>query len=439
METEQKIIHTGRTGPLEQKGKKRKRAIAILIIIVLAVGIGIGFRTIGMEKTVTVSNYTKAVVVQQNMVSTVEASGTVVYPTQVTIVSPEEGYVDQLYVSEGDEIALSDVLCVIDIPELDDEIDDLNINLTKERVALEELILNYKYSILELERSTDRLIDDVTEAEEEAETLKSLAQLKSSRESDYEDSLDNLELLQEELQDTTSDLEKERQAKDLAIRKQEAVIAQMEINLAQALEDLDDSRVKSPISGHVMSINESLSVRGSELSESEELFIIANMNEVYLDLDVYEQYVSQLQVGSRMLVTVGTTSFEAEITHIGKIATMDSDGLSAMITVRAVPAQDVSLTMGASAVATITLGSKENTLILPRASYLTTGSQKYVYKVDGDKAYKTTVTFGEIQGSQVEVLSGLEAGDTIISSGYQDFIDQDVISISQKENKNDKT
>jgi hypothetical protein len=42
------------------------------------------------------------------------------------------------------------------------------------------------------------------------------------------------------------------------------------------------------------------------------------------------------------------------------------------------------------------------------------------------------VTFGEIQGSQVEVLNGLEAGDTIISSGYQDFIDQDVISISQK-------
>jgi len=431
METERSIIHAEKTVPVEQKGKKRKRMIALISVLLLAAGIGIWFRSIGMEKPVSISEYTTAAVTKQNMLTTVEASGTVVYPIQVTIVSPQEGYVDELYVSEGTEISPADVLCVIDIPDLDDEIDDLNISLTKERLALEELELSYSYSILELERSIERLTEDVAEAEEETETLKSLARLKSSRESDYEDALDSLELLQEELEDTASALEKERQAKDLAVRKQEAVITQLEINLAQAEEDLEDSRVRSPIAGHVMSINESLSVPGSELSESEELFIVADMEEVYLDLDVYEQYVSQLEVGSLMLVTVGTTSFEAEITHIGKIATMDSDGLSAMITVRAVPVEDISLTMGASAVATITLGIKEDALILPRASYLTTGSQKYVYRIDGSEAYKTTVSFGEIQGSQVEILKGLNAGDTIITSGYQNFIDQDVITISQ--------
>ena len=431
METEHRIIHSGKVSPVEQKGKRRKRIIAVISILLITAGIGIGFRTVGMEKNVAVSGCTTATVTKQNMLTTIEASGTVVYPTKVTIISPQDGYVDQLYVSEGSEISPSDVLCVIDIPDLDDEIDDLNISLTKESVSLEELTLNYKYSILELERSIYRLTEDVAEAEEETETLKSLARLKSSRESDYEEAQDNLKLLREDLEDTASDLEKELQARDLAIRKQEAVIAQLETNLAQAEADLEESRINSPISGHVMSINESLSVPGSGLSESEELFIVADMEEVYLDLDVYEQYVGQLEVGSRMLVTVGTTTVEAEITHIGKIATMDSDGLSAMITVRAVPVEDVSLTMGASAVATITLGVKEDTLILPRGSYLTTGSQKYIYKIDGSEAYRTEVSFGEIQGSQVEIINGLKAGDIVITSGYQDFIDQDVITILQ--------
>jgi multidrug efflux pump subunit AcrA (membrane-fusion protein) len=70
------------------------------------------------------------------------------------------------------------------------------------------------------------------------------------------------------------------------------------------------------------------------------------------------------------------------------------------------------LTPGASAVAGIPLGIRENTLLLPSGgAYLTTGGQKYIYIVENSKAYKTNVISGEIQGSQIKILNGVKSGD----------------------------
>ena len=154
---------------------------------------------------------------------------------------------------------------------------------------------------------------------------------------------------------------------------------------------------------------------------------MADRREVYIDFDVYEQYVSLLEIGGDMTVTVGTSTMEAEITKIGKVATMDTDGLAAMIEVRAVPLTEQTLTPGASAVATITLSVQNDVLTLPRGSWLTTGGQEYVYVVDGNRAVKTEVVLGEIQGTDVEILSGLKAGDEVITGSYQNYIDQDEV------------
>jgi len=80
-------------------------------------------------------------------------------------------------------------------------------------------------------------------------------------------------------------------------------------------------------------------------------------------------------------------------------------------------------------VATITLGTTTDSLVLPRGAYLTTGGQKYVYKVNGTTAKKTAVEFGDMQGNKVVVTKGLEAGDRIITTGYTSFIDSDTVEL----------
>lgn len=429
MVPERKIIHVDEVAPRSSKKKKIRTGIIAAGLLLAVAAVFFLFRNSGREETVSVRDYTVSQVSRGTLVSTTEAGGTVVLPVTLTLTSPQEGYTKELLVSEGDNITPDTVLAVLDVPDLEDQRDTLAIKLEQAKLELENLTIDYTYGKRNLERTLSRLADDIAEAEEDAASLRELAELRSSRQSDYEEALDKLEALQELYEDATASLAELQEKETVGLEKQRVSIEQLKVDLEHINEDIEEARIKSPIAGEILSINEDLEISGSLIQVTDALFVVSDRSEVYIDLDVYEQYGSLLEVGGTMTVTVGTTTFEAEIVRIGKIATLDSDGLSATVEVRARPVNDVELTPGASAVSSIVIGKEENTLLLPRGPFLTTGNREYVYKIDGTKAYKTAVTYGSIEGSEVEILDGLSAGDRVITSGYQNFFDYDVIDL----------
>ncbi len=429
MDAEKRIIQMEEVAPKSSKKKKRTRIMVIAGILVLTAGV---FATLWFSTgtdTFVLREYDSAQVRSGQFVSTTEASGTVILPTQVSIVSPRDGYARELLVQEGDQVTPQDILAVLDVPDLDDQKNELTLSLEQAKIELENVRNSSTFTVEGLERTLSRLESDIADARDDVDKYRELSELKTSRQSDYEDAQNTLKDLLEQQEDTQADLDQARLSGDISLRKQQAVINQLNMELATVEQDIDETRIKSPISGEVLSVNESLSIKSSLIEQSDSLFVVADRSDVYIDFDVYEQYAGLLQVGGSMKVTIGTTTMDAKIIKIGKIATMDTDGLSAMITVRARPETDLTLTPGASAVASITLDVKEGVLLLPRGSWLTTGNQKYVYLIQGNKAVKTKITVGEIQGSDVEILQGLKAGDEVITGSYQTYIDQDEITL----------
>ncbi len=427
MNPEKKIIQIEEVKPKTSKEKKRRRYLGVVVFLLLASGAVLFLWTSAKPDSYSIKSYESSVVKAGTFVSTTEASGTVVLPTQVEIVSTMDAYASELIASEGDQINPEDILAVLDVPDLDDELDDLTLSYKQAVIELESLEKSADFTIASLTRSVSRLERDVEEAREDADAMKALAELKSSRQSDYETALDTLEDYTEQLEDARAELEEAAVSKDIDLRKQQAAINQLQVNIAAVEEDIEENRIKSPISGEVLSLNEDLAIKSSLIEQSDSLFVVADRSDVYIDFDVYEQYAGLLEIGGTMTVTIGTGSMKAEITKIGKIATMDTDGLSAMITVRARPDTDLTLTPGASAVASITLDVQDGVLTLPRGSWLTTGNQKYAYVIDGNRAVKTKVVIGDIQGNSVEIISGLKAGDEVITGSYQNYIDQDEV------------
>ena len=427
MEQQKRIIQIDDVKPGVSKKRKTGGIISAAAVVLIAAAVFIILSAGSGGDAPTLKSWDSAEVRRGSLVSTTEASGTVVLPTTVNISSTEDSYADRLLVGEGDAITGSDILAILDVPDLEDRRDELTVNLAQAEIELESIGVEYDYQRTGIELSLERLEDDIAEAETELVSAKKLLELSSSRAADYEEAEDNLEALLEEREDLILSLDENRIKKEISLRKQQAAIAQIEVSLRTTESDIADASIRSPIDGEVLSVNEDLAIPGSSIDQGDVLFIVADRNNSFIDFEVYEQYSDQLETGDRMTVTAGTDTFEAEIVKIGRIATMDSDGLSAMVTVRAKPAAGVSLTPGASAVASITLGVEDDVLLLPRGAYLTTGNRKWVYRVEDGKAYRTEVTYGSIEGTDVEIISGLEAGDRIITSSYQNFIDDDVV------------
>lgn len=107
-----------------------------------------------------------------------------------------------------------------------------------------------------------------------------------------------------------------------------------------------------------------------------------------------------------------------------------TSGLGATVQVRVKPEKITSaLIPGATVVAEMQVGLLEDTLLLPRGPYISTGNRRYLYKIEGNTAYRVEAVFGKSEGNYIEILSGVKEGDEVITSGYQSFIEYEKLKL----------
>lgn len=243
MEVEkERIVNIDNIGPAQSKKKKAGRIITIIAVAAIGAAAFLVFRFQASAETVSIKSYTTAKAYSGELTSTTEASGTVVIPAQVTIVSTEDGYADELLTEEGANITADDILATLDVPDLEDAYEELTVSLEQALIELESVIADYEFQIRDTNLKLERLSDDIAEAEEDVQDLQELSALKSSRQTDYEAAVDSLEALYEQKEDYENSLEEALVMKDLAIRKQEASITQIRTNLKIPLKTLKIQR-----------------------------------------------------------------------------------------------------------------------------------------------------------------------------------------------------
>jgi len=65
--------------------------------------------------------------------------------------------------------------------------------------------------------------------------------------------------------------------------------------------------------------------------------------------------------------------------------------------------------------------SKHNVLKVPRGAWLESGGGRSAYAIDGKTATKRDVAVGTASVSEVEIISGLQEGERIITSDTSSF------------------
>ena len=75
------------------------------------------------------------------------------------------------------------------------------------------------------------------------------------------------------------------------------------------------------------------------------------------------------------------------------------------------------------------LGQAQSAILIPRGTFYQKTGGKWIYVVDpdGNKAVKREIRIGRQNPQFYEVLEGLEPGEKVITSGYDNFGDNDVL------------
>lgn len=83
-------------------------------------------------------------------------------------------------------------------------------------------------------------------------------------------------------------------------------------------------------------------------------------------------------------------------------------------------------------------GQNPNALTVPEVAVLSDIEGNYVYTVENNKAARVNVVIGDIQDGKMEILSGLEEGQNIISQGQQKVNDGDLVTVTNASDDEDK-
>ncbi len=200
--------------------------------------------------------------------------------------------------------------------------------------------------------------------------------------------------------------------------------------LKQANISLGDTRVKAPINGI---INKKYIEVGSMLTSmpATEMFEIVNTAKLKLNVTVNESQVSNLKPGNKVKVTAGIypdKQFDGKITFIAAKA---DASLNFVVEVEIANNPSGDLKAGMYGTAHFESNEKQKAPIktVSRNAFVGSVSNNEVFVIKDNTAKLTKIVSGRIFGDKVEVLNGLNDGDTVVISGQINLSDGSKVEI----------
>ena len=206
----------------------------------------------------------------------------------------------------------------------------------------------------------------------------------------------------------------------------QATLSVDQARLASARARLEKTQIRAPFAGRVGLREVSI---GDYVQVGQALVDLVRLDPIEVELRVPEVEMSRLALGQK--VELGVDAYRDQV-FVGAISTMSPtiDPANRSVTVRArFDNPNSLLAPGASASVRIVYANNPHALLVPEQAIWPNGEEKAVYRVDKGVAKLVPVTLGVRVPGLVEVRSGLNPGDVVVTAGQLKLHDGAPVSV----------
>ena len=229
----------------------------------------------------------------------------------------------------------------------------------------------------------------------------------------YQDDL-NADLKKRPVQAATNKAQDDIRKAQLPVIRDE--IANLQMSLKQIAAQLDDLTVKATVTGRITVLDLKI---GQNQKQGDRLAELVPDTGFKIAADVDEYYLPRVKIGQ-----TAVADFNGKDVRLKAIRVVPQvkDGVFT-VDLAFVDAQPQGLTTGAAVQGRLSLGGDQPALVLPAGAFLERSGGDYVFVVspDGHHADRRRIKLGRRNSEQVEVLSGLKAGDRVVTSDYEGY------------------
>ena len=356
----------------------------------------------------------------------VRLTGSVQPMTTVQLSPLESGVVERIVAEEGTSVKRGDVILEMSNNSLSMQILQSEADLAEKQNILRNTMISMEQERLALRQEKLQLDLEVSRLKRTFEQNQSLYNDKLLAREDYLRSKEDYELAV-----GRRNLVLERQRQDSLYRssqvtQMEESLLSMQRNMELIRQRVDNLKVKAPIDGEVGMLD---AVLGQSLQQGANIGQVNDLTTYKVQAQVDEHYIDRVTTGLVASFERQDTKFEMQLRKV--YPEVRNGQFKADF--RFVGDAPENIRSGQTYYLNLQLGEAAEAVLIPRGSFYQATGGRWIYVVDasGEKAYRREIRIGRQNPQYYEVIEGLQPGEKVIVSSYDNFGDNEVLILNQ--------
>ena len=356
----------------------------------------------------------------------VRLTGSVQPMTTVQLSPLESGVVERIVAEEGTQVKRGDVILEMSNNSLSMQILQSEADLAEKQNILRNTMISMEQERLALRQEKLQLDLEVSRLKRTFEQNQSLYNDKLLAREDYLRSKEDYELAV-----GRRNLVLERQRQDSLYRssqvtQMEESLLSMQRNMELIRQRVDNLKVKAPIDGEVGMLD---AVLGQSLQQGANIGQVNDLTTYKVQAQIDEHYIDRITTGLVASFERQDTRYEMQLRKV--YPEVRNGQFKADF--RFVGDAPENIRSGQTYYLNLQLGEAAEAILIPRGSFYQATGGRWIYVVDasGEKAYRREIRIGRQNPQYYEVIEGLQVGEKVITSSYDNFGENEVLILNK--------
>ncbi len=363
---------------------------------------------------------------QGNFNDYVRLSGTVQPMTSVQLSPLESGMVERIVAEEGTQVKRGDVILELSNNSLSMQILQSEADLAEKQNILRNTMISMEQERLSLRQEKLQLDLEVQRLKRVYVQNQNLYNDKLLAREEYLQAKENYELAVRK-----RELVLERQKQDSLYRtsqvaQMEESLRSMQLNMELIRQRVDNLKVKAPIDGEVGILD---AVLGQSLSQGANIGQVNNLTTYKVQAQVDEHYIDRITTG--LIASFERQDSKHEMQLYKVYPEVRNGQFKADFRFSSTVPKNIR--SGQTYYLNLQLGETAEAILIPRGSFYQATGGRWIYVVDksGEKAVRREIRIGRQNPQYYEVLEGLQPGEKVITSSYDNFGENEVLILNK--------
>ena len=356
----------------------------------------------------------------------IRVSGQVQPMTTIQVSPLESGVVHEIFLEEGAQVKAGDKILELKNENLDMQILNSEADLAEKENLLRNTLISMEQEKLSVHQEMLQQETDVKRNRRAYEAQKQLYQEELIAREEYLRAEEAYDLAKSRLELVKNRAVQDSLYRNIQVKQMQESLSNMRVNMQMIRRRKEHLILTAPIDGELGLLDV---VLGQSVSSGMKIGQINNLSSYKIEAQIDEHYIDRVMPGLEAQFERQDESYQAVIRKVypevrdGKFkADFKFDGTL-----------PENIRTGQTYSLNLQLGQPEEAVMIPRGTFYQKTGGRWIYVVteDGSKAYKREIRIGRQNPQYYEVLEGLEPGEEVITSGYDNLGDNDCLILKR--------